>query len=83
MPAMITEETMKRNLSANVAALLAARGKTNYWLMKELELSPGFYRVLSGETCPSTYLTARIADKLEVTVDDLLQSPQKKILACA
>ncbi len=79
MSTVISDEQAKSAISVNVRRLLAARGNSAYWLMKELGLKEGtFYPVVNGEVLPSVAVTARIAEVLGVTVDDLLEIPEEK-----
>jgi transcriptional regulator with XRE-family HTH domain len=79
MSTVISDEDAKRAISVNVKRLLDERDCSAYWLMKKLGLKEGtFYPVVNGEVLPSVAVTARIAEALDVTVDDLLAIPDEK-----
>ena len=64
---------------ANVIHYLERRGKSAYWLTKELGASPGaIYPILRGKVQPAIGTAAMIADTLGVRVDTLLKPPQEK-----
>ncbi len=78
---MISDENAKAYVSANIQRLLHASGKSAYWLMKELGAKQGtLYPVVNGQVVPSIAMTARIAECLNVTVDELLKpvKPNRK-----
>lgn len=75
---MISDEQAKDLVSANIARLLNATGKTAYWLMKELDVSPGsLYPIVRGEVAPTIGFASRIGEALGVTVEELLKPVTK------
>lgn len=75
---MITDSEAKAWVAQNVNRLLGERGRSAYWLMKTLGAKQGtIYPVVRGEVLPSVAMTARIAEALSVTVDELLKKPKK------
>lgn len=76
MSTVITDKEVKSFLSANLRRILTERGLSGRWLMKELKLKEGtFYPMYNGEVVPGVAVTARMAEVLEITLDELLRNP--------
>lgn len=70
---MITDDQAKALVSANITRLLAARG----WKQRDLAEATGendmtISRIVRGSNVPGVGLISRIADALNVSVDELL-----------
>jgi transcriptional regulator with XRE-family HTH domain len=79
MENVITDTEAKYIVAENVARLIAQRG----WSQKKLADACGenkmmISRVVRAEHCPSVGLIARIAEALDVTLDELLTASRKK-----
>lgn len=73
----VTDQEACDFVASNIQRILAEQSKTTYWLMKALSMSPGaIYPIIHGESLPSIGTTARIAEALHTTVDELLKRPQ-------
>lgn len=69
----MTDKEASANFAANVLRLLAANGKSIYWLMLETGYNENrIYPALKGEFKPSVGMLATVAAKLGVSCDDLL-----------
>lgn len=76
---MIKTTEAKSFLADNIERLLAERGRSAYWLMREIGMTEGgFYPIVRGEVVPSVVIAHRIAEVLKVTVDDLLKKSSEK-----
>lgn len=76
---MLTDDAVKTAVSGNLAKILDERGNSAYWLMQQTGLSSGtLYPILRGVAVPSATVLANIAEALAVTVDDLLEEPEKQ-----
>lgn len=74
----VTDEQARSVVSSNLSRLLSEKGLTVYWLMKQVDMSPGaMYPIVRGERCPTIATASRIADALGVTVDELLRKDLK------
>jgi transcriptional regulator with XRE-family HTH domain len=76
---VITDDDAKHIVANNVARLIAEKG----WSQQKLADATGenkmmISRVVRAEHCPGVGLMARIAEALEVTVDELLSPARKK-----
>lgn len=75
---MITDTDAKEHVSANIRASLEALELSVYWLRKQLDVGEGtIYPIVRGAVLPSVAMTARIAEKLGVTIDHLLLPPEE------
>ena len=75
---MITDDDALKHVSANLIRILEEQGRTAYWLMKAINMSPGaLYPIIRGEHLPSLGTAARIAELLDVSVDELIKKPEK------
>lgn len=71
----VTEAQAKAAISKNLNRILGERGQSPYWLMTQLEMSPGaLYPIVRGKKLPSIATAARIAAALEISVDVLLET---------
>jgi len=71
---VLTYEQAKTAVSKNLTRSLEEQGKTPYWLMKELEVSAGtIYPIVRGEKQPLIGFASRIAEALNISIDDLIQ----------
>lgn len=76
----MNHDTAKRNISANIRQLLKDRKITQ----SELSRLTGdnrvyISRIANGHSEPTSSGLARIAQALQVTTDELLQDPAKKV----
>ncbi len=77
---MLTDEQAVASVSESIRRILNARGLKTHWLVLKLQASPGaIYPIVRGEVHPSVGMTARIAEALGVSVDDLLPPREFKI----
>lgn len=77
---MLTDDQAKVAISENLNRILEEQDKSAYWLMTHLGMSSGaLYPIIRGKSLPSVALAARIAELLEVSVDDLIQEVEKEI----
>jgi len=75
MKTMIDPETLKKNLSRNLEAAMAARGISQNQLAKELPLTQSkISRVLAQISIPDACELANIAEFFRLTVDDLISN---------
>lgn len=75
---MISDDTAKTNISENLRTLLAAREWSVLHFARELsEPQNTVYRIVRGDNVPGVALLARMAELLDVSVDDLLLNPRK------
>jgi DNA-binding XRE family transcriptional regulator len=73
----VTDKHACENVAFNLSRILGEQGRTIYWLMKEIKMSPGaLYPIARGVNVPNVATAASIAKALSVTVDDLLKEPQ-------
>lgn len=78
-------ETARRNISANITRLLAARNMRPLQLAEEVRDSSTqntIYRIVRGDTCGTIPVLAAIAEVLGVTIDYLVSDPdthEKKV----
>jgi transcriptional regulator with XRE-family HTH domain len=76
MDAVITDETLKEHLAANVSRLLEQRGMSIRDLASITGEAPiTISRICRGLVMPGTGITARIASALQVDVGPLLSEP--------
>jgi transcriptional regulator with XRE-family HTH domain len=76
MSTVIDNDTAKRNISANVKAMLEEREMSQASLARatgDLEMTISY--LVRGVQCPSAALLARVAEALGVTADALLAKP--------
>lgn len=79
MSTVIDDTEVKSHLSTNIRQILEDRKLNGAWLMNVLGLKEGtFYPVYNGEVVPRLGVTARIAEVLGVTIDELLKKPREK-----
>lgn len=74
----VSDDDAKLAVCRNMHHLLQQQGRTLYWLMQQIDMSPGaLYPIAKGQKIPSVGTASRIAAALGVTVDDLLRLPKK------
>lgn len=74
---MLNDSEAKALIGFNVRRLLEQRGRTKYWLAKSIsENESTVGRIANGIHCPGAGILARIAEALDVTIDELF-SPKK------
>lgn len=67
----VTDEQALKNISRNVRALRGQRSQ--YWLAKEVGTYPAnIARIEDGESMPGAGLLSRLAEALQVGVEELL-----------
>lgn len=77
---MITDDELKRNLAENLQHLLEVRGWTRYRLAKESgESQVTLAGIVHGRAMPQVGTLARIADCLDVSLDQLIAASSKNL----
>lgn len=80
MSTVISNDDAKRIIARNVNRILKERGLSRRWLAQHTgEFDSTIANVCHGRKCCLAGLLARIAEALNVTLDDLLSPPRKKI----
>jgi transcriptional regulator with XRE-family HTH domain len=70
---VITDKQLKTNLARNLKQTLESRAITPYRLAKLIEEPQNsVYRICRGDNVPNAVILARIAEALDVTIDELL-----------
>lgn len=78
MPTVITDATAKRNISENLQRLLDLRRLSVLKFAQDInEPQNTVYRIVRGDNMPGVALLARMAEFLNVRIDDLLTDPKK------
>lgn len=86
MPAVLTDDEIQRNISANMTRILADTGKTQGDVARAIqekgeELQAARMRVsryATGKAMPGAGSLSRIAEALGVTADELMANPPKR-----
>lgn len=74
----MTDEQIKRHVSANLQRILAEQDISPYRLAKDLgEPLNTMYRIVRGDNLAGAGILSRIADRLGTTVDELISQPEK------
>ena len=77
MDTVLADADVKVYIAANVRWLLERMDRTPYWLAKQTgEWQSTIGNVLHARNVPGAGLLKRIADALEIRVDDLYDSPE-------
>ena len=70
------EDTAKALMASNIRRILAARGKSAYWLQRQMGLGQGsFYPIINGERMPAFLTVAKLCAILDTPMETLLEEP--------
>lgn len=79
MNTVITDDNLKANISANLHRIMEERDSMTRYRLAQLtgESEQTIRNVVDGLHVPRTGILARIAEALDVTIDDLIASPAR------